>query len=182
MYLASINAPKVGTPQRDEEAYAYNAKSWLMSKVIREKAEFIVEYEINGRECGTLMVKGKNINVELAKTGFVKLNEKKKDESLASKHYEEIAKAVNEAKTKQLGMFKEGANHNKHIRTLTYSNTPEFDAREALKQSKKVGKPFKSTVEYVFSPNAVNVYVETLSIVTRVAMNHIYTPAQERNV
>lgn len=172
-------APKVGNPQREEEPYAYDAKLWLMNKVVGEKAEFLVEYEINGRECGTLFVKDKNINVEIAKTGFVKLNEKRKDDSPASKHYEEISKAVEEAKKKQLGMFKEGEDHGKHKRKLVYSNTPEFDAEDVLKKAKKINKPFKSVVEYVFSPNAVNVYVETLSIVTRVSMNHIFTPAQE---
>ena len=53
LYLASLNAPKVGTPQREEEPYAYDAKKWLMENVGGEKAEFLVEYEINGREWGT---------------------------------------------------------------------------------------------------------------------------------
>lgn len=43
-------APKVGTPQRDEEPYAYDAKKWLMRNIVGSKAEFLVEYEINGRE------------------------------------------------------------------------------------------------------------------------------------
>lgn len=50
LYLANIGAPKVGTPQRDEEPYAYDAKKWLMDKVVGQKAEFIVEYEIKDRE------------------------------------------------------------------------------------------------------------------------------------
>ncbi|CAI2381554.1 unnamed protein product [Moneuplotes crassus] len=178
-YLASIMAPKVGTPQRDEEPYAYDAKKWLMEKVAGVKAEFLVEYEINGRECGTLFIKDKNVNVEIAKTGFVKIHEKKKEGMQSSKFYPEIAKAVEEAK-KGLGMYNEGADHGKHIRQLVYSNTPEFDAEAVLKKSIDVGKPFKAYVEYVFSQNAVNVYVETLSVVTRVAFNHIYTPGQER--
>lgn len=173
-------APKVGTSQRDEEPYAYDAKKWLMGKIVGMKAEFFVEYDINGRECGTLKVKGKNINVEIAKTGFVKLNSKKKDNSGASKHYEEIESAIESAKKKQLGQFNEGGNHNDHIRDLVYSNNPDFDAENILKKALKNPKPFKSYVEYVFSPNAVNVYIETLSIVTRIGINHIYTPGQER--
>ena len=93
LYLAHINAPKVGTPQRDEEPYAYDAKKWLMEKIVGVKAEFIVEYEVKERECGTLMVKGENINVEIAKTGFVKLMEKKKD-GPASKFYNDIVKGM----------------------------------------------------------------------------------------
>jgi len=173
-------APKVGTPQREEEPYGYDAKKWLMGKIIGEKCEFIVEYEINGRECGTLKVGGRNVNVEIAKTGFVKLNEKRKEDSPASKYYSEIAKAVEDAKKRQLGLFNEGGDHSAHIRSLVYSNSPDFDPEDVLKQATKVGKPFKAYVEYVFSPNAINVYVESLSIVTRVGLNHIYTPAQER--
>jgi len=173
-------APKVGTPQRDEEPYAYDAKSWLMEKVVGEKAEFLVEYEINGREQGTLFVKGKNVNVELAKTGFVKLNEKRKVDAPASKHYADIEKAIEDAKKNQLGMYNDGADHGKHKRKLVYSNTDDFSSDEVLKKASKVKKPFKGVVEYVFSPNAVNVYIETLSIVTRIGLNHIFTPAQER--
>jgi staphylococcal nuclease domain-containing protein 1 len=98
LYLANISAPKVGTPQRDEEPYAYDAKKWLMDKVVGQKAEFIVEYEIKDRECGTLLVKGTNINVEIAKTGLVKLNEKRKD-SPASKHYDDIVKCKHAIQT-----------------------------------------------------------------------------------
>lgn len=50
LYLASINAPKVGNPQREEDAYAYDAKQWLMERVVGEKAEFLIEYQINDRE------------------------------------------------------------------------------------------------------------------------------------
>ena len=132
---------------------------------------------------GTLFVKDKNINVELAKTGFVKLNEKRKDDSVASKYYEDISKAIEDAKKKKLGLFNESSEEaHKHKRKLIYSNTPEFDAEQVLSESAKVGKPFKSYVEYVFSPNAVNVYIETLSIVTRVSINHIFTPGQERAI
>ena len=88
--------------------------------------------------------------------------------------------AIEEAKKLNLGLFNEGGDHSKHIRHLTYSNTPEFDVDEILEKSLKRGKPYRGIVEYVFSPNALNVYVEDLSIVTRVSINHIYTPAQER--
>lgn len=99
LYLANISAPKVGTPQREEEPYAYEAKKWLMDKVVGQKAEFIVEYEVKERECGTLMVKGENINVEIAKTGLVKLMEKKKD-APASKFYNDIVKGMCSIKSK----------------------------------------------------------------------------------
>lgn len=127
-----------------------------------------------------MFVKGKNVNVEIAKTGFVALNEKRKEDSQASKYYDEISKAIDEAKKNRLGMYNEDGEHSKHKRKVVYSNTPDFDAADVLKKAQKVKKPFKAVVEYVFSPNAVNVYVETLSVVTRVMMNHIYTPAQER--
>jgi len=104
----------------------------------------------------------------------------KKDGSSASKHYDEISSAIENAKKKQLGLFNEGGNHSEHVRELTYSNNPDFDAESILKRAQKVTKPFKSFVEYVFSPNSVNVYIETLSIVTRIGINHIYTPAQDR--
>ena len=128
------------------------------------------------------MVKDKNVNVEIARTGYVKLNEKKKDDSAASKHYAEISSAIEEAKRKRLGMYDEDADHSQYVRKLTYSNSKDFDVDEVYEKAKKSKKPYKARVEYVFSPNAVNVYIETLSIVTRINMVHIYTPQQERQI
>lgn len=88
--------------------------------------------------------------------------------------------ASEDAKKLNLGLYNEGGDISKHVRKLIYSNTPEFDADAILKKANKKGKPYRGIVEYVFSPNALNVYIEDLSIVTRVNINHIYTPAQER--
>ena len=183
VYLANILAPKVATKDREDEPFAWYAKDWLRSRLIGEKVEFHVEFLINERPCGTLYFSGKNMNVEIARTGLVRVNEKRKDTDLVSKSYPYILDALGDAKKKKIGIYKDSNEyHQKHKRDLTFSTDPDFDPEDYLIIAEEVDKPFKSYVEYVFSPNAVNVYIETLKIVTRVNMNHIYTPSHEKKI
>lgn len=156
---------------------------FFRSRIIGEKVDFHVEYQVNERDCGTLFSGPINVNVEIAKTGFVKLNAKFKDTDVGSKFYKEISAAIEDAKAKKINLYKDSNEyHQQHKRLLIFSNDPDFDANECLDTAKEIGKPFKSFVEYVFSPNAINVYIETLGVVTRVNLSHIYTPLQEKEI
>ena len=88
-YLASVQAPKMGSSQRVEEPYAFDAREFLREKIIGKKCEFTPEYEFGGRTYGTLIVNGENMNIAIVKAGLAKVIEKK-GAMATSSHYEEL--------------------------------------------------------------------------------------------
>lgn len=91
-YLASIIAPKMGSTNRVEEPFAFDAREFLREKIIGKKCEFIQEYTYSGREYGTLMIENENINIALVKQGLAKVLEKKGNMP-ASSNYDDLMNA-----------------------------------------------------------------------------------------
>ena len=58
IYLASVQAPKIGSANRVEEPFAFESREFLREKIIGKKAEFTYEYNFGGRDYGTLIVDG----------------------------------------------------------------------------------------------------------------------------
>ena len=52
----------MGSTNRVEEAFAFDARELLREKIIGKKCEFTIEYNYGGRDYGTLIVNGENIN------------------------------------------------------------------------------------------------------------------------
>jgi staphylococcal nuclease domain-containing protein 1 len=77
VYLASIKAPTVGSTNRPEEPFAFEAREFLRERVIGKKCEFHLEYNFSGRDYGTLIVNGENMNVAIVRAGLAKVIEKK---------------------------------------------------------------------------------------------------------
>jgi staphylococcal nuclease domain-containing protein 1 len=91
-YLASIIAPKMGSTNRVEEPFAFDAREFLREKIIGKKCEFIQEYTYSGREYGTLMIENENMNLALVKQGLAKVLEKKGNMATSS-NYEDLMNA-----------------------------------------------------------------------------------------
>jgi endonuclease YncB( thermonuclease family) len=58
----------------------------LRERVVGRKCEFHIEYNINNKDYGTLIVDGENINLALVKSGLVKVIEKKGNMQAASNY------------------------------------------------------------------------------------------------
>ena len=43
-FLAYISVPRIGTPNRNEEAYAFDAREAIRDKVIGQKVDYVTEY------------------------------------------------------------------------------------------------------------------------------------------
>lgn len=56
--LASVQAPRIGSSNRVEEPFAFEAREFLREQIIGKKAEFRIEYNFGGRDYGTLMIDG----------------------------------------------------------------------------------------------------------------------------
>jgi staphylococcal nuclease domain-containing protein 1 len=77
VFLASVQAPKMGSTNRTEEPFAFEAREFLREKIIGKKCDFTVDYNYGGRDYGVLVVNGENINLEIVKAGLAKVLEKK---------------------------------------------------------------------------------------------------------
>jgi len=53
-----VTAPKIGSTNRTEEPYGFEAREFLREIIIGKKCEFIPEYQYGGRDYGTLIVDG----------------------------------------------------------------------------------------------------------------------------
>lgn len=91
-YLASVQAPKMGSSNRVEEPFAFDAREFLRERIIGKKCEFQREYEYGGRDYGTLIVNGENLNLAIIKEGLAKVVEKKGNLP-ASRNYEDLMTA-----------------------------------------------------------------------------------------
>ena len=72
-----MKAPQVGSSNRVEEPFAFEAREFLREKIIGKKCEFHLEYNYGGRDYGTLIVNGENINQAIVGSGLAKVIEKK---------------------------------------------------------------------------------------------------------
>ena len=82
----------MGSSNRVEEPFAFDAREFLRERIIGKKCEFQKEYEYGGRDYGTLIVNGENQNLALIKEGWAKVIEKKGNIP-ASRHYEDLMSA-----------------------------------------------------------------------------------------
>lgn len=123
------------------------------------------------------------MNTYQAGSGLVKVMESRKEGGPVSAHLNDYLKVASSFMKKGKGVYTEDSEVlESHKRHIEYSNSESFDAEAVIAKSKKTEKPFKSIVEYVFNSTAVNLYVETLNLMTKVQINHVHTPAQEKKV
>jgi staphylococcal nuclease domain-containing protein 1 len=94
VFLASVSAPKVGSSNRSEEPFGFEAREFLRDKlgIIGKKCEFHPEYNYGGRDYGTLIVNEENVGLAIVKAGLAKVVEKK-GALPASTHYDDLVAA-----------------------------------------------------------------------------------------
>lgn len=158
--LASVQAPKIGSTNRVEEPFAFEAREFLREKIIGKKAEFHTDYSYGGRDYGTLIIDGKNYNLEIIKAGLAKVIEKK-GSMQASAQYEELSNAQADAKNRKVGLWASTDEKflEKHTRKVTYFTDAGYNAGKILEEAKSIDKPLESVVEYVFNASYLSVYV-----------------------
>jgi staphylococcal nuclease domain-containing protein 1 len=159
VYLASVTAPKVGSTTRTEEPFAFDAREFLRERIVGRKCEFTLEYNFSGRDYGTLVVNGENMNLAIVKAGLAKVLEKKGNLQ-ASEHYNELLAAQNEIKVKKTGVWTtDEKSIEKHTRNVVHYSDGGFNATKLFEESKAIDQPLESIIEYVFSASFVSAYV-----------------------
>ena len=92
VFLASVSAPKIGSSNRVEEPFGFEAREFLREKIIGKKCDFHPEYNFGGRDYGTLLVGGEDAGLMIVKAGLAKVVEKK-GSLPASSHYDDLVTA-----------------------------------------------------------------------------------------
>ena len=93
VFLASVSAPKIGSASRSEEPFGFEAREFLIDKIIGRKCDFHPEYNFGGREYGSLIVdSSENMGITIVKAGLAKVVEKK-GALPASSHYDALTEA-----------------------------------------------------------------------------------------
>ena len=82
----------MGSSNRTEEPFGFDAREFLRERIIGKKCDFHPEYSYGGREYGTLLVNGENLSIELVRQGLAKVVEKKGNLP-ASQNYDDLIAA-----------------------------------------------------------------------------------------
>ena len=177
IFLASVSAPKMGSSNRTEEPFGFEAREFLRDKIIGKKCDFHPEYNYGGRDYGSLIVETENLGIEIVKAGLAKVVERK-GALPASSHYEQLVDAQNEAKNKKIGLHAtaDAKYLEKHTRNVTFFSDSGYNAAKLYEESKSITKPLEAIVEYVFSASYLSVYIHKYQTVAKVSMLHLFTP------
>ena len=126
----------MGSSNRQEEPFGFEAREFLRERIIGKKCEFIPEYQHGGRDYGTLIVNGENMNLAIIKAGLAKVLEKKGNIQTAS-NYDELINAQNEMKNKKAGVWSTDPKHlEKHTRNVVYFSDAGFSATKIFDEAK----------------------------------------------
>ena len=105
------------------------------------------------------MVGEENMNLAIIKAGLAKVIEKKGNIP-ATKNYEALQTAQNEAKAKKTGVWNTDEKYiEKNTRNVTYFSDTGYNAQKIFEEAKGCKEPLDGIVEYVFNASFVSVYL-----------------------
>lgn len=109
VFLANIQAPRVGNPSKPEDSFAFDAREAVREMIIGKKVDFILEYSHSNRKYVTVLLDDVNINLFLIKSGLAKLVEKRGDQTVTD--YEALIAAQEDCKKRKVGIWNEDTKH-----------------------------------------------------------------------
>jgi len=177
VFLASVSAPKIGSSNRVEEPFGFEAREFLRERYIGKKCEFHPEYNYGGRDFGTLLVNGEDAGLQIVTAGFAKVVEKR-GALPSSSHYDELVAAQTEAKNKKTNVHSAGDQKflDKHTRSVTYFSDSSYNPSKLLEESKSIDKPLEAIVEYVFNSSYISVYIHRFQTLAKISLSFLFTP------
>jgi staphylococcal nuclease domain-containing protein 1 len=75
LYLSLISAPKCGSSNNlDEDPFGWDSRDFLRQHVLGKVIKYTIDYKNNDRQFGQIYLDSKNINLDIVKNGFAKVN------------------------------------------------------------------------------------------------------------
>ena len=76
-FLAYLNVPRIGTPNRTEEAYAFDAREAIREKAIGSYADYVTEYMAGSKRAVSVKVDGECLSSLLVSLSLARVNERR---------------------------------------------------------------------------------------------------------
>ena len=89
LYLTGVQAPHCGNSQKpEEEAYAWESRDYLRKKLAGKVVTYKVDFKVNERSCGQVVLDDVNIAVDMVSKGYAKVGHvQKANESIYKTQY-----------------------------------------------------------------------------------------------
>eukprot|EP00826_Nyctotherus_ovalis_P062215 TRINITY_DN8964_c0_g1_i3.p1 TRINITY_DN8964_c0_g1~~TRINITY_DN8964_c0_g1_i3.p1 ORF type:complete len:885 (+),score=359.86 TRINITY_DN8964_c0_g1_i3:221-2875(+) len=173
IYLAFIEAAKMGSPQREAEAFGLTAREYVRKLLIGKRVSFIPEYKYEDKDYATIWVeeeKGEvDVAAELVRNGLAKLRgREEKNES----RWDELKELQEEAKDKEIGMWAEEEERAKNVTRILFSGMPGYSMENVFAGVKKEGKT-QGIVEYQLATNSYNILIIKYKTVVKVMLDYL---------
>lgn len=183
LFLTGIQAPKVTNPTKmqDEEAFAWESRDFVRKMIAGKVVQYTVDFINNDRMVGQIFIDGKNVGIELLKTGLAKCGYvPKANEALTrTPYWEEIHKAEDEAKKKKIGFW--GGDIAKHKRKFCQVIDDSFDMK-LIESLVKTRRKIKIIIEYVFNCAFFAIYIPEFSAYAKVCLRFIAIPNNKEQI
>lgn len=175
LILSLLQAPKINSSTTyEEDPCGWESRLYLRDMLIGKIIKYSIDYKVNDMQYGQVNCDGKNVNLEMVKNGYVKVNTSKSGEVMfKTDYFNKVKKAEEDAKKSKLGIWKyekssssgNKGKDNKKDGKITSEETKSSDISEPkrikiIKQdevNKKdlfnqiKGKTIKGMIEFVFN-------------------------------
>jgi len=85
-FLAYVNVPRIGNPNRTEEPFAYEAREAIREKVIGRKVDYVTEYMAGNKKAVSISIEGEDLATILVSQSLAKVSERRANTAEGSLH------------------------------------------------------------------------------------------------
>eukprot|EP01022_Parablepharisma_sp_SALTPOND_P019994 TRINITY_DN35190_c0_g1_i1.p2 TRINITY_DN35190_c0_g1~~TRINITY_DN35190_c0_g1_i1.p2 ORF type:complete len:919 (-),score=143.15 TRINITY_DN35190_c0_g1_i1:10592-13348(-) len=181
LYLAFIEAPKMPTPQRGADPFAFVAREFLRKLLIGKRVSFLLEYKREDKDYGTVWLddpeSGKSIDIpaELVKQGlakaFIQAEEKRE---LGEGRYQTLKAMQEEPKKEEKGIWSQDPEVKaKNTYSIVYPGAAGYDPEKILTAVLKEGGKTEGIVEYVYSSTLFSVLLVKYRTVVKISLEYL---------
>eukprot|EP00826_Nyctotherus_ovalis_P014270 TRINITY_DN13958_c0_g2_i1.p1 TRINITY_DN13958_c0_g2~~TRINITY_DN13958_c0_g2_i1.p1 ORF type:complete len:364 (+),score=77.20 TRINITY_DN13958_c0_g2_i1:74-1165(+) len=164
LYISFASAPRMATPQRAGEPFAFAAREFIRRFVISKRVSFTLDYSRDGRDYATVWIdeNGKkfDIAVELIKEGLAKAVIVAVDKERSN----QLKSLEKSAKPKNL-WTKDNSEKSKNTYNIIYPGSKDYTLDKIAKE-----KALNAIVEYTFSPTLFNVLLTDHNTMVKVSL------------
>ena len=145
--------PRIGTPNRLEDAFAYEARETIREMIIGRKVDYVTEYMAGNKRAISIEIEGEGSLAEILVTkSLAKVNERRGNTQEGGLH-DKLLKIQDEVSKKGKGVWNtEPSFVERNTRQVTYYGEGDYKPASILEESRKEPRPLGSILEHVFSP------------------------------
>ena len=108
-YLAHVNVPRIGNPNRNEEPLAFEARELIRERLIGRKVDYVTEYMAGTKKAVSIKVDGEDIAQFLVSKSLAKVSERRANTEEGSQH-DQLLKLQEEVSKHGKGVWNTNAN------------------------------------------------------------------------